>query len=146
MSSPEGGVGRDLDIPLPRRRRVFVRIEELPSDDDKSGKRTRLREPSAVVLRLARQYDAEPESKAELLWEMAGELLPDLTDSEVEQLSPGTIVAILNMAKEPIAVLEEIAKNAAPPLVEAEKGSNSRTPSPTASRRSPRGLAKTRTT
>lgn len=146
MSTSEGGAGRDLEIPLPRRRRVFVRLEELPSDDGGEGKRTRLREPSAVVLRLARQYDAEPESKAELLWDMAGELLPDLTEAEVAKLSAATIVTILRMSQEPIAALEAIAKNAEPPLVEAGKGSNSPTPSPTGSRKSPRATGGTRTT
>ena len=60
MSTAEGGVGRDLEIPLPARRRVFVRLEELPSDDDKPGRRVRLQQPNAAFLRVAREYDTDP--------------------------------------------------------------------------------------
>lgn len=145
MSDAERGVGRDLDIPLPQRRRVFVRLEDLPSDDEKPGKRVQLRQPNAAFLRVARQYDTDPQGQPELLWQMAGILMPDLTEAEVERLSPQAVMDVIEVMKRPIADLEVLAKNAVPPLVEAAKGSSSQTPSPTRSRRSARASGLTST-
>jgi hypothetical protein len=117
MSTPERGVTeRELDIPLPSRRRVFVRIEDLPDPDgDPRGKRTRLREPSAAVIRLGKQYDENPEANVEMLWDIAAGLLPELTETEVLSLGYGTILSLLEIGKQPLEALERIAKNDAPP-------------------------------
>lgn len=134
--------GRDLEIPLQPRRRVFVRIEELPDPEgDARGLRTRLLEPNAVVLKLALRYDADPQGQAPLLWDMAAGLLPDLTGEQVDRLTFTTIQQLLEVGRQPIAELERIAKNGHAPLAEAPKGSNSPTPSPTRSRGSRRATA-----
>ena len=142
----ERGVERDLEVPLPGVRRVFVRLEDLPSTDTTPGRRTRYKGPSARLLRLTRAFDAADEmGRADLLGEIAAAMLPDLTDAECEALSADTVFRLLDMGRKTIAELEAIAKNAEPPLVEAAKGSNSQTPSPTRSRKSPRATAKTST-
>jgi hypothetical protein len=131
----------DLELTLPVRRRVFVRLDELPDPDGHpAGKRVRLLDPSLIVLRLAGEYDKlTPEQRAmepDRLWDIAAHLLPDLTRAEVNRLSYGTIQRILALGQQPIAELEVLAKNGGAPGVEAPKGtaSNSPTPPPTRSR------------
>lgn len=138
-------MSRDLELPLPIRPRVFVRLDELPDPDGHpDGRRVRLREPNAIALRMAAEYDALPRdqqaAQAHRLWDMAAELLPDLDRVELDRLSAGTIHRILALGQQPIAELEAIAKNGGAPLAEAPKGttaSSSPTPPPGPSPASP---------
>jgi hypothetical protein len=133
-------VGRDVvEIPLPPRRQVCVVLEDL------DNKRTRLKPPTARTLKLNRAYEVDP-TQVELLWEIAATLLPDLTPDEVELLTADTILRVAELASQPIADLEQIAKNAVAPLAEAGKALNSVTPSPTESAGSPRRSGRRRTT
>ena len=130
-------MGRDLEIPLPPTRKVYVRIEDLADSANPDGKRVRLQQPSLHVLNLCRALDAsEPgtEAWATALYSIAAALLPELTDAEVSRISAESVYGIIATANMPQAELEAIAKNGAPPSVRAEKGSNSETPSPTRSR------------
>lgn len=116
MNGPEGGAGRDLEIPLPLRRKIYVRLDDLKDPEGHpDGKRTRLKEPSAAVIRLGKQYDQDPEANAELLWDIAAALLPDLTAEEVAQLGYGTILRVLEIGRQPLDALEALAKNDGPP-------------------------------
>lgn len=135
MSNPQEGVGRDqsVEIPLPPRRKVYVRLEDLPSADGEPGKRTLLKSPSARTLKLTRQWDQD-RTQVDLLWEIAASLLPDLTPDEVEALTADSVVRVIDLANQPIAELEAIAKNGGPPLAKAAKGSSSVIPSSTRSR------------
>jgi hypothetical protein len=137
--------GRDLDIPLPPRRRVFLRIEELKDDQDPPdprGRRVLLAKPSAYVFQQAQKADAMPVGSPEgvaALYDLAAALMPELPRADVERVSAETVYHILHVFQQPIAELERLAKNAVPPLAKAEKGSSSRTPSPTRSRGSRKG-------
>lgn len=111
-----------LEIPLRPRRTVGVRIPDLP-DPDPRGKLTRLASPSAATLRLMRDYQTDS-TRYELLWDIAGTLLPDLTPEEVERLTVETIAEVMQLVQAPIADLEARAKNGDAPLAEALKGSN----------------------
>jgi hypothetical protein len=147
VSSAGEMAGRDLEVPLPSRRRVMLRLEDLPDDHDPphpAGRRVRLARPSAYVFRLAQRADALPTSSPEgvvALYDLAAALMPDLTRDEVERVGADTIYQILDVFQQPIAALEERAKNDGAPLAEAEKGSSSPTPSPTPSPVSPGGMA-----
>ena len=128
MSHAGETVGRGVvEIPLPPRRQVYVLLEDL------GNKRTTLKPPTARTLKLTRAYTADG-TNVELLWEIAATLLPDLTTEEVESLTAETVVRVAELANQPIAALEEIAKNAVAPLAKAGKESNSVTPSSTRSR------------
>jgi hypothetical protein len=139
---PGETVGRDLIIPSPPRRKVYLRIEELPDPDgDPQGRRVLLARPSAHVMRLAQQVDAVAPGSAEYVtavYDLAEALLPELSRADVEHVPAETVFYIFALFNEPITRLEEIAKNAVAPLAEARKGSNSRTPSPTPALESPR--------
>ena len=141
MSAAGETVGRDLEIPLPPRRRIYLRIEELPDPEDARGRRVLLAKPSAYVLQLAQRADAlslaTPEGIA-ALYDLAAALMPELPREDVEKVSPETIHYVMDVFQQPIAKLEELAKNGVAPLAEAQKGSSSLTPSPTRSRRSRR--------
>jgi hypothetical protein len=138
VSMPGETVGRDLVIPSPPRRKVYLRIEELPDPDgDPQGRRVLLARPSAHVMRLAQQVDACTPGAAEYVtavYDLAEALLPELSRSDVERVPAETVFYIFGLFNEPIAALEEIAKNAAAPLAKAGKGSPSVIPSPTALR------------
>ena len=125
-----------LELPLPPRRRVYVRLEDIPAEDGhEGGFRARMKAPSACTLRLAREWQADT-LNTDLLYQVAGSLLPDLTDAQLELLTVDTILRVLEMASQPIAALEALAKNGRAPLAEAPKESNSVTPPPTRSRKS----------
>jgi hypothetical protein len=125
-----------LELPLPPRRRVYVRLEDIPDPDgDPRGLRTRLKPPSACTLRLAKEWQ-EDTLNIDLLYQLGGSLLPELSGEQLELLTVEGILRILELASQPIAQLEQIAKNGSAPLAEAPKGSNSATPSPTRSRKS----------
>jgi hypothetical protein len=139
---PGETVGRDLVIPSPPRRKVYLRIEELPDPDgDPQGRRVLLARPSAHVMRLAQAVDTCTPGSAEYVtavYDLAEALLPELSRADVERVPAETVFYIFGLFNEPITALEEIAKNAVAPLAEARKGSNSRTPSPTPALGSPR--------
>lgn len=144
MSAAGETVGRDLEIPLPPRRNIYLRIEELPDDQtppNPLGRRVLLAKPSAYVWRMAQKVDAHapgsPEGVA-ALYDLAEALMPGLTRDAVERVSAETVYHILNVFQQPIAVLEQIAKNGGAPLAEAQKGSSSAIPSPTPMRGSGR--------
>ena len=130
-------VGEDrnaVEIPIRARHGVFVRLEDIPDPDGHAGGlKTRLKPPSAVALRLTRDWERNRQN-VELLWDIAETYLPDLTRAQLELLTPETVLQVADMACQPIAELEAIAKNASAPLAEAPKGSKSATPSPTRSR------------
>jgi hypothetical protein len=146
---PGETVGRDLIIPSPPRRKVYLRIEELPDTEtpaNPGGRRVLLARPSAHVMRLAQRVDANEPGSAEYVtavYDLAEALLvgePDapLSRADVERVPAETVFYIFALFNEPITKLEEIAKNGGAPLAEARKGSNSRTPSPTPAPASPR--------
>ena len=133
---------RDLEIPLTVRRRLFVRLADLPDPEgDPRGLRTRLGHITAPLLRTLREMEADPEGKGELVWEVGAALFPDLTRDQVDRVDPADIHAAIQVLMTPIQDLERIAKNGNAPLAEAPKGSRSRTPSPTRSRGSRRATA-----
>ena len=111
---------RDLEIPLPARRRFYVRLEELAAEDgDPRGRRVWLKEPNLAVMRLSQEWDAltpaEKNTQVERLWALAGHLLPDLAEAELSSLGYGTIAQVLVIGQQPLVELEQAAKNAAPP-------------------------------
>jgi hypothetical protein len=145
VSTPGERVGRDLEIPAPPRRRVFLRIEELPDDQSPphpGGRRVLLARPSAHAVRLAAKSDATEPGTVEhvdALYDLAEVLIlavdgKPLSREDVERVSAETIHYIYGLFNSPLGVLEQIAKNAEAPLAEAGKGSNSVTPSPTRAR------------
>lgn len=138
----DGITERDLEIPLPQRKRLFVRLVDLTDPEgDPRGLRTRVGHITAPLLGMLRDLEADPEGKAEMVWEVAAELFPDLTPEQVRQVDPVDIHAAIQVLMTPIHELERIAKNGGAPLAEAPKGSRSRTPSPTRSRGSRRPTA-----
>jgi hypothetical protein len=149
VSSAGETAGRDLEIPAPPRRRVFLRIEELPDDQtpaNPAGRRVLLARPSAHAVRLAGKSDAATPGTLEhvdALYDLAEVLIlavdgKPLSREDVEKVSAETVHYIYGLFNAPLQQLEQIAKNAGAPLAEAEKGSNSAIPSPTRARKSAR--------
>ena len=114
MSTTERRTFTERDLELPPAVTLHVRLQRLPDPDGHpDGKRVRIHEPNRATVRLARRYD---ETKDEdLLWDLAAALMPDLSADEVDRLTNTDIRRVLAAMQDPIAALEQLAKNAAPP-------------------------------
>jgi hypothetical protein len=92
---------REQEIVLPRPPRLGVRLPELPAEDGhERGLLTYLKPSCGRTLRLAREWDAD-KSRADLLWDIAETLLPDLTRDQIEQLTVETVLAVMDVANQP---------------------------------------------
>jgi hypothetical protein len=147
VSSAGETAGRDLEIPAPPRRRIYLRIEELPDDQSPPnplGRRVLLARPSYAVIRIAqRAQDVDATAPGspdhmDAVYDLAAALMPELSRADVERVSVETVLHIFGVFSASIDDLERLAKNGAAPLAKAEKGSSSEIPSPTSTRGSAR--------
>ena len=122
---------RATEIAISSGPRSGVRVPELPAPDgDPRGLLTRLKSSCLRTMELAREWDADT-TKADLLWEIAATLLPDLPPEQLALLTVPTIIELMQLANQPREHLVAYAE-------QQNKASTVTTTLGTAKRRAPR--------